>query len=471
MASITWTENLTSIASERRLDPEYFDPRQTIVEDALQTLSPTRLAEWAVSSARGASPAYDPDGDVRVIKTAHIRRFGLSKAPEQFVVSESDPSATPGLVPAKSLLITSTGVGSLGRTFFYHTGEPIVADGHITIVPVRGTLEDGAFLCAYLQSPPGRQQLIRLHRGSSRQIELYPVDVRDVLIPGLSEDERNRIGKLWLAAENRVRLSNDSVNKAVSAIEAHVGVTNSTSLSTQIWVSKLNEFTMSRRIDAEHLAPNIQDLKKSIDVSGSKSLSALCRSISKGVQPEGYDDEGDVFVIKTKDVNYPEFDLGGCDRAADGGWASNFLKPGNVLLNATGEGTLGRAAVVPAEEDGDPRIVAAVDICVLDVDPAQAKPEYVALFLNSWMGRQQTNALQTGSSGQQHIYPAHLAHIRVPIRTFPDGSPDLDWQQSVVDTAAERALAMDEARKVGEQLDDEFMNMLQVEVDLGTVPY
>jgi len=155
--------------------------------------------------------------------------------------------------------------------------------------------------------------------------------------------------------------------------------------------------------------------------------------VRKGVQPESYDPEGSVIVVKSKDVGYPEFSLSRCDRTFT--TFAEQLQPGQLLVNMTGKGTIGRSAVVP-DFDSDLSVVAAVDVAIVDVDNEQVLPEYLALFLNSWMGRYQTRALQTGSSGQQHIYPAHFSEIVIPVEEGSGGTPDLGWQRIALVGAA-----------------------------------
>ena len=87
------------------------------------------------------------------------------------------------------------------------------------------------------------------------------------------------------------------------------------------------------------------------------------------------------------------------------------------------------------------------------------------------MGRQQTRSLQTGSSGQQHLYPAHFPEILIPIRRNSDDSVDFGWQREIVMFAEQRSFASRKAAETGDELDGWFVNDIGIPVDLGTIPY
>jgi type I restriction enzyme M protein len=83
---------------------------------------------------------------------------------------------------------------------------------------------------------------------------------------------------------------------------------------------------------------------------------------------------------------------------------------GDILINSTGDGTIGRVAVYnedfPALVDGHITIVRLID-------PARAW--YVAAYLLSKEGQRQIYRYINGSSGQVEIYPQDIARIWVPL--------------------------------------------------------
>jgi type I restriction enzyme M protein len=223
----------------------------------------------------------------------------------------------------------------------------------------------------------------------------------------------------------------------------------------------------ARRLDPEHTAPDVQKLRGLLDKVGAVSLHSLATSIAQGVQASQYSDEGAVRIVKTKDVRFPSLNLAACELAHDDGWETP-LERGDLLINTTGEGTLGRAGVMPDIDDAP--TFAAVDISILKIDPTKALPEYVALVLNSWIGKRQSLALQTGSSGQQHFYPLHFRSLRVPIPLLDSGEVDLAWQVTVAGVADRRREAMVDAAAAMAEIDEVFAASLGVRADLSTIP-
>ncbi|NEA28315.1 hypothetical protein [Actinomadura bangladeshensis] len=469
MGAQSWSQAGELVAAAQRLDPEYFDPRVLRVAAAVDRCGSRPLRELVTGAWRGGTPDYDPDGKIKVVKTANVQRFELASEPAEYVGDKEDSDAM--LIPRGSLLVTSTGVGSAGRSFVYFGREKLTADGHVTVMPLRCSDTDGAYICAYLQSPAGRQQVIRLHRGSSRQIEIYPDDLLGLQIPWPSGEARQAIGQQWLSAANAVEKSRSSVQSAEAAIEKFLGIKKDDieAVREAPWEARSGSLSLGSRLDAEYLAPQINALRRSIVSMGGMKMSALIKQVTKGVQPDFYDPSGPILVVKSKDVNFPDFQLDKCERTF--GIFSSYLRKGDVLVNMTGEGSLGRACAFPDLGDSEQDAVASVDVAVLQVNRADILPEYLALFLNSWMGRRQTTALQTGSSGQQHLYPAHFREIVIPLKYHDDGNADLRWQQDIVDIANERSRASTASADTGRALDGWFGNYINEHVDLGTIPY
>jgi hypothetical protein len=222
-------------------------------------------------------------------------------------------------------------------------------------------------------------------------------------------------------------------------------------------------------MDAEFHAPDVSELRRVLVRRGSAALSELVTEGWKGVQPTGYGEDGAFRILKSKDVYYPEIDLAECDMG-NVSEAAGLLRGGEVVLNLTGDGTLGRAAVIPRQGRDEPPLIPAVDVYAMRVDRSKVLPQYVALFLNSSIGRRITSTLQTGSSGQQHIYPQQLAMVPIPVPRDELGRPDLAWQREVVALAEQRVRALASARRGGQELDREFTEAIGVPVDLTLVP-
>jgi type I restriction enzyme S subunit len=82
-----------------------------------------------------------------------------------------------------------------------------------------------------------------------------------------------------------------------------------------------------------------------------------------------------------------------------------IIRNGDVLLNGTGVGTIGRAAPYLHVQRALP------DNHVTVLRTKQVDPVYLAVFLNSLVGRWQIERHIKGSSGQIELYPNDIARI------------------------------------------------------------
>ena len=188
--------SLSEIGQIERWDAEFFGGTPKRMLAALERIGALPLSSFITNAQRGQAPAYDISGTVPVIRTVNVRDLGFSDARQEYVTETFLRSASKGGVEQYDILVTSTGVGTLGRVFCNLSNKKLFADGHITVLTPKPDV-DYSFLTAVLQSLVGQVQLERWQRGSSGQIEIYPDDILQVRIPKLSESLQNRISALW----------------------------------------------------------------------------------------------------------------------------------------------------------------------------------------------------------------------------------------------------------------------------------
>jgi len=199
------------------------------------------------------------------------------------------------------------------------------------------------------------------------------------------------------------------------------------------------------RIDAEHYQPKHGRLFNRLKKISSMPLRDLLISCDKGTQPDEYTDEGEIIVVKSKNVFGQGIELTTCERTSLTAWADEpaRLRENDVVINSTGMGTLGRAGVVHCDCQ---KIVASVDLLILRVKPEIVAPDYLSLFLNSPAGIAQSEQYQTGSSGQLHLYPEHVRQFMIFVPKTNNGQVDLAWQRMLADKVRTAARSKVQAR-------------------------
>lgn len=144
-----------------------------------------------------------------------------------------------------------------------------------------------------------------------------------------------------------------------------------------------------------------------------RSLESLTTYISRGIQPR-YIDHGGVLVLNQKCVRYGDIVWSNARRHDEEARAINgrLLQAGDILVNSTGVGTLGRVAVVRSLPE---RAVVDSHVTVVRADPGQVNPEFLALYLRVREG--ELERLGEGSTGQTELSRKRLADYSITLPT------------------------------------------------------
>jgi type I restriction enzyme, S subunit len=444
---------LADLAQDERWDAEFYDGKYQNVRDVLLKHDAVPLGTFVESAGRGVGPSYDPSGTVRVINSVNVRQLELS-ATRQSLVSSSHLAENPNArVEKGNIVITSTGIGTMGRAFCNLTSETFFADGHITVVRLIDQ-NLAPYLCAFLQSPIGRIQFVQRRRGSSRQVEIYPEDILSILIPPMST-QKQAITSEWLSCV-------DDFNKALmlyplaeSELSSAIGwAPTPKAQSKNNFTSRLSRLQNHNRFDAEYYDPKYSQLEAAL-LDSCVSFEELVAKYVKGVQPQQYSADGSTIVVKSKDVLRGGINLQGCDRAreADLDDGQGTVTDGMLAMNMTGVGTLGRVSIVPKSES---RTVISVDVSGWQLKDEILSPDYVSLFLNSPAGMAQSLRMQIGSSGQLHLYPEHVRKLLIYVRRNRGGSIDKRWHEQLATKVTQSASARTTAIQRLQRIFDQF---------------
>lgn len=218
--------------------------------------------------------------------------------------------------------------------------------------------------------------------------------------------------------------------------------------SELFYVENTAELDRMSRVDAEHFQPKNRRLRMQLTKQGAIRVGDFCPLPNRGVQPLFVPD-GDVFVLASKAIR-PQ----GVTPVEDARTSMVFrddaanekarVGKGDVLLNSTGVGTLGRASFYLE----DAPAIADNHVAIIRPDETICLPLYLSLFLNSPAGIAQSEMFQTGSSGQLEIYPHHIQEILVYLPHNRDGSIDLAWQKKLADKVVGASQAKQQAQEI-----------------------
>lgn len=211
------------------------------------------------------------------------------------------------------------------------------------------------------------------------------------------------------------------------------------------YIEKYDGLQEHDRIDAEHFQPQYERLREHLQKVGAKHISEFCLPPKRGVQPE-FVDSGEVLVIDSKAVRpqgvEPSNERTNMTSYNQESNTKGRVQKGDVLLNSTGRGTLGRAACYQIDKPA----LADNHVAIIRSDKHVCIPEYLSLFLNSPAGLAQSEMYQAGSSGQLELYPQHIMQFLIYLPKNKNGSIDLDWQKKLADKVISASKAKAEAQ-------------------------
>ncbi len=128
-------------------------------------------------------------------------------------------------------------------------------------------------------------------------------------------------------------------------------------------------------------------------------------------------------------------------------WANsidnNFkTQEGDVLINSTGEGTIGRASYINKENIG---LLYDSHILLLRLNQKKINPLYYTYLLNSRFGQEQVNFVKSAQSTKQtELGIDNLKKIKFPY-------PDIDVQNEIVDVITKLKAKIEKLNNLAEQ--------------------
>jgi len=389
------------IAISQRIDAEYFKKAYAQAEKLVRTnTNNLPLKELHATIRRGTQPEYADHG-VPVVNSQHVKAMFVA------VSNENRLAAAPQndwLISKGDVLVNGTGLGTIGRVSLYVGENQAIPDNHVTIV--RTTEIEPEYLAAFLNSSFGQSQLQRRVRGSSGQVELYPRDISDVTIWNASDQLRRQIQQTYQRSfderENSERLHHISDQLILTSL----GLDDWTPPEPLNYTASSNDAFAAGRIDAQYFRPLFTEIEERLLATGNaRTLGSLLDINARGRQPV-YSNNG-LPVVNSKHVRTNRVVIDADNRQAIERGSPVIIKKGDVLINGTGVGTIGRAAAYLHDQKALP------DNHVTVLRTKAIHPVYLAAFLNSPLGQWQVERHIKGSSGQIELYPSDIARIVV----------------------------------------------------------
>lgn len=252
----------------------------------------------------------------------------------------------------------------------------------------------------------------QLIRSSSQcaQPHLTITLVKDFDILKVTDAFMARVARLYDKSMAALAQSRKEYDIAENLLLEELGLTDWHPSNSSFNIKSLKaSFLSSGRLDAEHYQVKFDELEAIIESVPHKTIAELQSFNARGVQPD-YVDGGGVSVINSKHILEDGLDYDNFEHTT-----ADFLSSherarigyGDILIYTTGA-NIGRTQVYLR----DGQAIASNHVNILRVKGVN--PIYLALVLNSPVGRMQTEKLCTGSA-QAEIYPSDIEKFVAPI--------------------------------------------------------
>jgi type I restriction enzyme M protein len=259
-------------------------------------------------------------------------------------------------------------------------------------------------LFVFLNSKYGNKQVRRMARPTG-QFNLNLIEVGSFEIPTFSTKFQNVLGGLVIKSKDISSDAEKNYNNASTTLLEFANFKDYTpTLKNTETKTFKNSLVRSDRLDAEFYQTKFDELYNKLSQTGrSKQLGSLLQFNQRGKQPVYCENKG-LPVLNSRHIRINKIELDEDNRLADPNQTTKdlIIKKGDILLNGTGVGTLGRCAAylldTPALPDNH--------VTILRTDSID--PIFLSVQLNSIIGQLQTEKYQKGSSGQIELYPSDI---------------------------------------------------------------
>lgn len=400
--------HLSDLEFSGRLDAEYYRPEYLRTEAVITKRGGTPLAQvcdFLIGPFGSAFTVdkYCDDPTYRYIRGKDVKAMAIEEDDNVFMPKADFERLNRYALKAGDVLVSV--VGTLGNSALVEPQHvPAIFSCKNTALRAYGI--DSRYLIAYLNCRYGRDLLIRKERGAIQKgLNLDDLKSLQVFIP--SPKLQDAIAKVHQAAGLEKSASRSALSKVDSKLMKAIGLEGWKAPEPLSYVRRSNDAFASGRLDAQHFQPRYRALTDFIKATGQgASLADWLNENQRGKQPD-YIDDG-LPVVNSKHVLRGEVRLDGDNRKARFDDDDLLIHHGDVLMNGTGVGTIGRVAPYL---HADPAIP---DNHVTILRPKSGLDAvYLSVFLNSMAGQWQVEERLRGSSGQIELYPTDIAQFTI----------------------------------------------------------
>ena len=402
----------SEVVARERIDAESFDKTALAMADKLAALPLVETVSQIAAVFDGnhlsiASEFGDETGGVRYLRGQDISgAMMLDDRNPVFIPQSEYEKLSRSHIFVGDVLVTIVGANTGQTALVDIAPEELTANCKLGILRAKRAAIEPAYLHAFLAGRYGQSQVRSSKRGGGQMGLILP-DLKALMVARFSRNFESKVSNVSSLAHRTNRQRHEHIDKAEAVLLEALGLRSWQAPEPLSYIRSSNDAFASGRLDAQHFQPRFKALSDFIDATGQGvRLSDCLNENQRGKQPQ-YTDEG-LPVVNSKHVLRGEVRLDGDNRSATFGDDDLLIHHGDVLMNGTGVGTIGRAAPYLHADAAIP------DNHVTILRPTKGLDAvYLSVFLNSMAGQWQVEQRLRGSSGQIELYPNDIAQFKV----------------------------------------------------------
>ena len=393
------------------------------------------LGEITSFMSKGIPPKYverENENTVRVLNQKCNRNFEINYEESRLHDCSKKKVPADKMLQPGDVLINSTGTGTAGRVAqLYDVPKPTTIDGHMILL--RPTEEIASIYYGYAVKA-FQPKIETLAEGSTGQTEINRKRLQEEIVISFPKEKetQERIARFLLNIDKKIKV-NDKINK------------NLLEQALAIYKEWFYDYALSDGVRPENWKIT--------------TIDAISSLVTRGIAPK-YDDGSEQIVLNQKCIRDHTIDLSLARRHLPKKINEKWISKGDLLINSTGTGTLGRVAQVWFEANN-----MTVDSHVTIVRP---KDPILQSYIGFWglSHESEIEAQHTGSTGQTELPRDRVKAMELPL---PDEDTLSKFNELVIPMTSTVISNQEENASLSQLRDALLPKLMSGELDVSNI--
>ena len=393
------------------------------------------LGEITSFMSKGIPPKYverENENTVCVLNQKCNRNFEIKYEESRLHDCSKKKVPADKMLQPGDVLINSTGTGTAGRVAqLYDVPTPTTIDGHMILLRPTEEIDSVYYGYAVKAFQP---KIETLAEGSTGQTEINRKRLQEEIVISFPKEKetQDRIARFLLNIDEKIKV-NDKINK------------NLLEQALAIYKDWFCDYALSDGTLPENWKIT--------------TIDAISSLVTRGIAPK-YDDSSDQIVLNQKCIRDHTIDISLARRHLPKKINEKWISKGDLLINSTGTGTLGRVAQVWFEANN-----MTVDSHVTIVRP---KDSILQSYIGFWglSHESEIEAQHTGSTGQTELPRDRVKAMELPL---PDEDTLSKFNELVIPMTSTVISNQEENARLSQLRDALLPKLMSGELDVSDI--